>query len=155
MWFYDDHWNTEFKNLGFCGIDNLDKDGNACTAYREYEDYYDKDLENDGNPATKGGFVFTHGMSCNNGPCVETALDKKFENSQWLSTMVKGTAPHTYTRHLHAWNHDARSHLAISTETLQNPSSNSSVNGIKVEKNEQVAIEDLPATLYCLSLIHI
>ena len=150
MWFYDEHWNTEFKNLGFCGIDNLDKDGNACTSYREYEGYYDKDLENDGNPATKGGFVFTHGMSCNNGPCVETALDKKFENSQWLSIMVKGTAPHTYTRHLHAWNRDARSHLAISVNTLQNPSSNSSVNGIKVEKNEQVAVEDLPATLFCL-----
>ncbi len=150
MWFYEEHWNTEFKNLGFCGIDNVDKDGVACTSYREYEGYYDKDLENDGNSATKGGFVFTRGLACNDGPCVESVVDKKFENSEWLSIMVKGSAPYTYTRHLHAWNHDARSHLAINPSTLQNPSSNSSVNGIKVEKNEQVAVEDLPATLFCL-----
>ena len=151
MWFYDNHWNTEFKNLGFCGIDNVDKDGVECTSYREYQGYYDKDLENDGNPATKGGFVFNKGLSCNNGPCQEIAIDKKFENSQWLSIMVKGSSPYTYNRHLHAWNSDSRSHVSISPETLQNPASNSSTNGIKLEKNERIAVEDLPSTLYCLA----
>ena len=150
MWLNDEHWNTEFKNLGFCGIDNQDKNGSACTSYREYEGYYDKNLETDGNAATKGGFVFTDGLDCSNGPCVHTTIDKKFENSEWLTHMEKGTAPYTYIRHLHAWDHDTRSNLSINKQTLQNPTSNSSVNGIKVETNEVIALNDLPATLYCI-----
>ena len=44
MWHNDQHWDTQFKNLGFCGLDSTDKDGNACTYYQEYEGYYDKKI---------------------------------------------------------------------------------------------------------------
>ena len=150
MWHNDQHWDTQFKNLGFCGLDSTDKDGNACTYYQEYDGYYDKDLETDGNNATKGGFVFTGGLTCNAGPCQSTAINIQFENSEWLSTMVAGTAPHTYVRHGHFWNHDSRSNLSVSENAFQNPDSNSQTNGIRIEKNEYISIQDLPNNLYCL-----
>ena len=130
--------------------DAVDKDGNACTYYQEYEGYYDKDLENDGNNSTKGGFVFNEALSCNNGPCQSTTVNIRFENSQWLTTMVAGNAPHTYIRHGHFWNHDSRSNLNVSESAFQNPDSNTSADGIRIEKNEFISIQDLPSNLYCL-----
>ena len=150
IWHNDEHWNAQFKNLGFCGIDSVDKDGNACTYYQEYEGYYDKDLENDGNNTTKGGFVFNEALTCNGGPCQSTAVNIRFENSEWLTTMVAGNAPHTYVRHGHFWNHDSRSNLNVSESAFQNPDSNTSTNGIRIEKNEFISIQDLPSNLYCL-----
>ena len=64
--------------------------------------------------------------------------------------MVAGTAPHTYVRHGHFWNHDSRSNLSVSENAFQNPDSNSSTNGIRIEKNEYISIQDLPSNLYCL-----
>ena len=125
MWFYDVHWDAEFKNLGFCGRDGQDKDGNACTFVQEHIGYYDKNLDIDGNSATKGGFVFDKTFSCDNSGCTETVLTganiKRFENSQWLSTMVKTYGASNYVRELHLYNRDTNSHLSIKENNLINP----------------------------------
>ena len=55
MWVQDPYWNTEFKNLGFCGIDNKDKNNNNCTFKKEYVGYYDSTLNGlDGDANTVG-----------------------------------------------------------------------------------------------------
>ena len=154
MWFYDVHWDAEFKNLGFCGRDGQDKDGNACTFVQEHIGYYDKNLDIDGNSATKGGFVFDKTFSCDNSGCTETVLTganiKRFENSQWLSTMVKTYGSSDYVRELHLYNRDTHSHLSIKENTLRNPTSNSAANGLKEEVRRPVSLSDLPTALYCL-----
>jgi hypothetical protein len=92
FWFNDSYWNTEYKNLGFCGTDGKDKDDNNCTVVPEYIGYYDKDLNGlDGDSNTKGGFVFTTTFVCGGSGCTATTLAvsdyKQFETSQWLATM--------------------------------------------------------------------
>ena len=60
LWHSDTYWNDEFKNLGFCGTDNLTAGGAACTHYSEHIGYYDKDLNGlDGDSNTKGGLFLT------------------------------------------------------------------------------------------------
>jgi len=161
--FNDPHWDTQFKNLGFCGTDGLDKDGNACTPVESFIGYYDKNLEIDGNSATKGGYVFDTKMNCSNS-CVTSSYTnepgsagatidntiKKFENSQWLSTMIETHGSYTHVRWLHMWNRDQRSGLNINKTTLENPSDSSSANGLRIEKHEVIPISSLPATLHCL-----
>tara|TARA_B100000886_G_scaffold179478_1_gene123052 strand:- start:815 stop:3922 length:3108 start_codon:yes stop_codon:yes gene_type:complete len=155
MWTRDEFWNTEYKNLGFCGVDNQDKDGNACTFYSDYVGYYDKDLNGeDGNSATKGGFVFNKYYSCSNSGCTSGTLTGaniiKFENTEWLSTMAKNFGSYSYVKSM--WMHDqsARQTLHIKKESLQNQTSKTSTNGIRQEKRENVALSEMPTTLYCI-----
>ena len=94
LWHSDTYWNDEFKNLGFCGTDNLTAGGAACTHYSEHIGYYDKDLNGlDGDSNTQGGFVFNYAFNCGNTGCSTVELTGadivQFENSQWISTMSK------------------------------------------------------------------
>ena len=161
FWFNDSYWDTEYKNLGFCGSDSnndgigTDKDGNSCQIVNEYIGYYDKDLNGlDGDANTKGGFVFSTTFVCGGSGCTATALTgsdiKQFETSQWLATMKKTYGSYDDIRSMHFWNRDTHSSLNVRKESLQNPSSNTETNGIRIVKHEQISMNDLPATLYCL-----
>jgi len=151
----DAFWNDEFKNLGFCGTDNLTAAAAACTHYSEHLGYYDKDLNGlDADNNTKGGFVFNKAINCGNTGCNTIDLTGadiiQFENTQWISTMSKTYGAYVDTRQMHLWNRDTATGSSIKKETLQNPSSSSVANGIRLTKHEFVSISDLPATLYCI-----
>ena len=156
MWVYDEYWNTEYKNLGFCGIEGRDKDGVSCNFYRDYVGYYDKDLNGvDGDAGSVGGFVFNKYYDCGATGCSSGTLSGsdiiKFENSQWISTMAKTYGSYTHVRDLHAWNRSAGNHMHIRKTTIQNPSSTTSTNGIRQEKHQIVSLNDMPTTLYCIA----
>ena len=163
FYFNDPHWNTQFKNLGFCGTDSFDKDGNACTPSERFIGYYDKNLDIDGNSATKGGYVFDTKMNCSNSCTTSTYSNepgsagattdntiKKFENSQWLSTMTETHGSYTHVRWLHMWNRDLRTGLNINRNVLENPADSSSTNGLRIEKHETIPVSSLPANLHCI-----
>lgn len=154
LWNSDPYWNEEFKALGFCGTDGKTASNADCTHYGEHIGYYNKDLNGlDGDANTQGGFVFNYVFQCNpNCTAIELTGSNiiQFENTQWISTMSKTHGSYVDTRWLHLWNRDITSSLSLKKETLQNPSSNSQANGIRLEKHEYVSISDLPATLYCL-----
>ena len=154
FWFNDSNFNTEYKNLGFCGNDGKDKDDNNCTFVPEYIGYYDKDLNGlDGDSNTKGGFVFTATFACSGSGCTATTLAasdyKQFEISQWLATMKKTYGSYEDIRSMHFWNRDTHSSLDVRKQSLQNPSSNTEANGIRIVRHEQIPVSDLPATLHC------
>ena len=64
--------------------------------------------------------------------------------------MSKTYGSYVDTRQMHLWNRDTATGLSIKKETLQNPTSSSVVNGIRLTKHENISISDLPATLYCI-----
>ena len=155
LWHSDPNWNDEFKNLGFCGTDNLTAAAAACTHYSEHLGYYDKDLNGlDGDSNTKGGFVFNKAINCGNTGCNTVDLTGadivQFENTQWISTMSKTYGSYVDTRPMWLWNRDTATGSSITKETLQNPSSSLVSNGIRLTKHEFISISDLPATLYCI-----
>ena len=154
LWHSDTYWNDEFKNLGFCGTDNLTAGGAACTHYSEHIGYYDKDLNDlDGDSNTKGGFVFNYAFNCGNTGCSTVELTGadivQFENTQWISIMSKTYGSYTDVRWMHLWNRDAATGSHIKKETLENPASSNPANGIRLVKHENVSLSELPATLYC------
>lgn len=156
MWVQDPYWNTEFKNLGFCGIDNKDKDGNNCTFVKEYVGYYDSTLNGlDGDSGTLGGFVFNKSAICNADNCSYTTLTGsniiQFENSQWISNMAKSFGSYTHVKNMYIWNVDTSKLLRIKKSTLENPTSNIEANGVRNMLIQSVPLTSMPATLYCLA----
>ena len=153
---HDPYWDAEFKTLGFCGTDGRTALDVVCTHYHEHLGYYDKNLNGlDGDANTKGGFVFNYAVNCVSGSgCNSIELTGadviQFENTQWISIMSKTYGTYVNTRWMYLWNRDTATGSSIRKETLQNPSSNSSSNGIRLTKHEYVSISDLPTTLYCI-----
>ena len=139
MWVQDPYWNTEFKNLGFCGIDNKDKNNNNCTFKKEYVGYYDSTLNGlDGDANTVGGFVFNVSAVCNADNCSYTVLTGsdvvQFENSQWISNMAKTFGAYTHVKSMVLLNIDTKKILRIKRNSLANPSSNLKANGVRKGK---------------------
>ena len=156
IWVQDPYWNSEFKNLGFCGVDNKDKDDNNCTFVKEYVGYYDSSLNGlDGDSNTVGGFVFNKSASCNADNCSYTTLTGaniiQFENSQWVSTMAKQFGSYTHVKNMYIWNVDTRKLLRIKKNTLVNPNSNLQTNGVRNIAIQNIPLTEMPATLYCVA----
>ncbi|MDA9608891.1 hypothetical protein N9S24_02425, partial [SAR86 cluster bacterium] len=156
IWVQDPYWNTEFKNLGFCGIDNKDKNGNNCTFVKEYVGHYDATLNGlDGDSSTVGGFVFDKSAACNADNCSYTTLTGsnviRFENSQWISNMAKTFGSYTHVKNMYIWNVDTSKILRIKGTSLANPNSAISANGVRNILVESIPLTSMPSTLYCLS----
>ena len=105
------YWNNEFKQLGFCGIDNKTSNNDNCTHVKEYVGYYDSTLNGlDGDIGTVGGFVFNVAAACNADNCSYTSLGEsdviQFENTQWISNMSKSFGSYTHVKNMILWNVD-------------------------------------------------
>ena len=156
MWVQDPYWNTEFKNLGFCGIDNKDKNNNNCTFKKEYVGYYDSTLNGlDGDANTVGGFVFNVSAVCNADNCSYTVLTGsdviQFENSQWISNMAKSFGSYTHVKSMVLLNIDTKKILRIKRNSLANPSSNLKANGVRNILIQSVPLTSMPTNLYCIA----
>ena len=146
---------TKFNNLGFVdtdwdGADNIQ--GNSDDDYEEYEGYWDKDLQK---------FCFDTKISwrrsSNNiltltGSCSTTSTTNSntsgavivFSGAEWFTQMGD------YSR-ISGWSPETGTDYEIRKTTVDNPTSNTSANGIKVQSREWVDIESVAdGTFLCL-----
>ncbi len=154
-WAYSASEKTKFNNLGFVdtdwdGADNVQ--GNSDDDYEEYEGYWDKDLQK---------FCFDTKISwrrsSNNiltltGSCSGTSTSNSntsgavivFSGTEWFTQMGD------YQR-IYAWSPETGTDYAIRKTTIENPTSRTSANGIKVQSREWVDIESISDTTFlCL-----
>ena len=151
----DEYWNNQYKALGFCGADGKTNGGQNCTFRTDYVGYYDKDLNGeDGDNASKGGFVFNKYYNCDPDGCTSGNLSGadivKFENTQWVSNMSKNYGSKTYVKELILLDRSAKTILRVGNASLQNQTSNSSSNGLKYLGYKNVPLSTLPTTLQCI-----
>ena len=156
MWVQDPYWNNEFKQLGFCGIDNKTSNNDNCTHVKEYVGYYDSTLNGlDGDIGTVGGFVFNVAAACNADNCSYTSLGEsdviQFENTQWISNMSKSFGSYTHVKNMILWNVDTSKLLRIKRNSLANPNSTLAANGVRNILVQSVPLTSLPTNLYCIA----
>ncbi len=124
----------------------LDDDSNTVV-FNEYEGSY--------NAATQT-FSFDKGLTFEpNFTSTTLTSPITFTVTQWLNTMKKtwdaGTEyENIEIRELGVWSNDTQQYYNIQKNSFENPTSNSSTNGIITETRTQIKASELPANLYCI-----
>jgi len=130
------YWGTELQSLGFPAE-------NA-----EYKGTYDKN--------TNGGtWTFTHKITHSSGYTETDITDIVFTNANWVNTVKKvygagQSWQHTYVRNMWMWSPDTRQSYNIEKNSFENPTSNTTSNGIITRKYENVTPANFPAELKCV-----
>jgi len=137
----DEFWSAQFTSLF-----------GEKPEYPEYEGKFDKDGAADGS----GQFVFTKGISFDNGYAATTLLTPIiFSVAEWQQKMVieYGSVSDDWyfkdVRQMGVWSNDTRQWYDISAAAMSDPTSATSDAGIRTEVTSIISASDITEPLYC------